>query len=68
MKHLNDYSDIELLKALISRNGFQPAPTKTQRHGEWHSTIVGIGKDDIAEICLTDEAMRELDLLQKDKA
>jgi len=62
MNYLNDYSDIELLKALISRNEFQPAPTKTQRHGEWHSTIIGIGADEIAEICLTDEAMRELGL------
>lgn len=68
MDDLNDYSDIELLKELIKRNGFQPAPTRTQRHGEWHSTIVGIGKDEIAEICLTDEAMRELSLSQIDKA
>jgi len=59
---LDDYSDIELLKALIKRNGFQPASIKTQRHGEWHSAIVGIGKNESAEICLTDEAIKELDL------
>lgn len=59
---LKDYSDTQLLAELISRNQFQPAPTKTQRHGEWFSSLVGIGDDETAEICLTAEAMQELGL------
>lgn len=50
------FTDIELLNELIKRNGKSAAPSKIQLAGPWFSTIVGIGKDNVAEIIFTDEA------------
>ncbi len=57
---LKAFTDIQLLAELISRNKFDLAATKTQRHGVHYESIVAIGKDNTAFITLTDDGMKEL--------
>lgn len=59
-KTLQYFKTTDLLKEIINREGYNSAPTKTERMGLWHSCIVGIGKDNIADICLCDDDLKEL--------
>ena len=52
-----------MLYKLINDNEISDAPIRTMRHGKWHSIILSIGKDHIAEITLDDEALLELNKL-----
>ena len=56
MRDISEFTDIELLRELFMRNKVGQAPVKSSREGEWSSSIVAIGKDNSAEIVLTDEA------------
>ena len=53
---IEKYTDVELLNELVKRNGKSAAPRNIQLAGTWFSTIVGIDKDNVAEIIFTDEA------------
>ena len=50
-------TDLELLRELINRNGTQVAPTKSVRHVPFTSTIIAVGKDDVAEIVMPKETL-----------
>jgi uncharacterized ferritin-like protein (DUF455 family) len=41
-------------------NGPNVAPRLTERHGEWCEFIVAIGKDEVAHITMTDDALKAL--------
>ena len=58
---ISNFSDAELLMELVLRNGKSDAPTKTVRVGQWFSTLIAIGCHNVAEICLTDDAMEALE-------
>jgi len=64
MNKLSAYSDLALLSELLKRNHESPCPTKVQRQGDWHSYLIAIGNDEIAEIVLTDEARKELEMME----
>ena len=57
---MKSQTDTALLRELINRNDYHVAPVKTAREGLWHSSVIGIGADNIADICLTDEALQAL--------
>ena len=64
MNKLSAYSDLVLLAELLKRNHESPCPKKVQRQGDWHSYLIAIGNDEIAEIVLTDEARKELEMME----
>ena len=58
-------SDFKKQDALLAQivwlsNGPSRAPKVTERYGEWCDFIVRIGKDEVAYITMTDDALREL--------
>ena len=59
-KTLQYFKTTDLLKEIINREGYSSAPKKTERMGNWHSCIVGIGKDNVADICLDDDDLKVL--------
>jgi hypothetical protein len=63
---LEQYSNIELLAELLEREGPpHQAPEKTVRYGVHYEVLVGIGKDNTANITLTDDDLTVLrDMLQ----
>ena len=62
---IKNFTDTELLQELISRNKQAPAPTKTERFGVWFESIIGIGNDNIASICIDDGALQALNKINK---
>lgn len=58
---MNTVSDF-LLQNLILENfdSIADAPIKTARSGKHHQITIGIGRDHTANLCLTDEAYKEL--------
>jgi len=59
---LSKYSDIELLKELVTRNGKSEAPVKTKRYGPHFETLVAVGNDHTAKITMDDEAMEVMNV------
>ena len=65
-KELKQYSDIELLKELIQRNGHNDAPVATRRHGVWNETLIEIGSDETAKVLFTEDALEFVDAYRRD--
>lgn len=58
---LEQYTDLELLAELVRRNGRSQAPVKTIRSADHSETIIGIGKDHVANIIMENEAAEILE-------
>lgn len=56
-KTLADYSNAELMRELINRNGLGPAPIKTSYHGPHQSCIVGITPDESINVTMAQETI-----------
>ena len=53
-----------VVQELIAKGKLDAAPVKTERFGKHYSVLIGIGKDNHAELVLTDDALEAL--LQED--
>lgn len=62
-KKVKDVPSEELLFELLQRNEWDVAPYKSAHHGEWISSIIGIGKDHTADIRLPKESLLKLHTL-----
>lgn len=51
---------LESLKHIIESTMESPCPVRKELVGEWHSFLVGIGPDHVAEILIDDEALKAL--------
>lgn len=47
---IEQFTDLELLRELVRRNGRAEAPWKVQRAVPFFSTLVALGNDDTVEI------------------
>lgn len=64
MNNLSQYSDLDLLRELIRRNGHTEAATETKRYVPFRETLIAVGKDHTAEIIMCSET---IDLLLKEQ-
>jgi hypothetical protein len=51
---------IELITWLIQNCPIGPAPKKTERHGKWYEIIIPIGKDHVAYLSMSEDAIAEI--------
>ena len=49
---LNNVSTIRLLKEIIRREGYDTAPQKIELHSPHYISVIGIGKDHMAQIII----------------
>jgi len=59
---LEQFTDIELLRELIKRNGRTEAPTKVKRGEPFMSALIALGKDNTAEIAFPADCADEFGL------
>ena len=64
MNNLHQYSNLDLLRELIRRNGHTPAPISTVRSIPFRETLIAVGKDHTADITMCSETM---DILLNDQ-
>lgn len=58
---LKDFSDVDLLRELVRRNGAQPGPSSVKYFVPTKTTIVGIGRDHCADIVFSADAFQSLE-------
>ncbi|WP_163557574.1 hypothetical protein [Halomonas sp. NO4] len=63
---LSEYTDIELLRELLSRNRLQPTPYHRIFASPHQEAVVGIGADHTADITLDEDALALLNLAGSD--
>lgn len=60
MKELQEYTNLELLRELLSRDVLIDAASKSVRHIPHKSLTIGIGCDHTAEVILATDSLLEL--------
>ncbi len=61
MNTIKDFSELQMLRELISRGKIQEAPKRMTFAVPYSSVLVGIGKDHYADIIIADDAIAELE-------